>query len=233
MIKTLQHAEGEMRRAPQPRFLLEMALIRLTEIRRVQALDEILGKLVALEGRLPGGPAALVAANELPLFGGRQKQVSAERSVQSMPGVEAPPSNPDARPSPEVGKPDDASNLAVEWAAVVGRLRGRKRLASVLTEVRPAALTAETLSLEVKNGNAFIRDTLEDPDTRKLIADAAAESLGRRLRIEYHFAAPSSPGAELAEPRRAPIVAPRLRDHPLVRDALSMFGGTIVHEISP
>jgi len=233
MIKTLQHAEGEMRRAPQPRFLLEMALIRLTEIRKAQALDEILGKLVALEGRLTGGPAAVVATNELPLFSGRQMQVSAERPAQSMPGAEAPPATPDARPSLEAARLDDAPNLAAEWAAVVGRLRGRKRLASVLTEVRPAGLTAEALSLEVKNGNAFIRDTLEDPDTRKLIADAAAESLGRRLRIEYHFAAPSSPGPELAEPRRASAAALRLREHPLVRDALSMFGGTIVHEISP
>ena len=233
MVKTLQHAEGEMRRAPQPRCVLEMALIRLTEIRKAQALEEILGKLVALEGRLPAGPTAAMATEELPLFSARKTQGAAERAAQSPPGVEAPPATPDARSWPEVGTRDDASNLAVQWAAVVGRLRGRKRLASVLTEVQPVGLTAEALSLEVKNGNAFIRDTLEDPDTRKLIADAAAESLGRRLRVEYHFAAPPSPGSEPPESQRAPIAPPRLRDHPLVREALSMFGGTVVHEIAP
>jgi len=121
----------------------------------------------------------------------------------------------------------------VEWAAVVGRLRGRKRLASVLTEVQPISLTVDTLTLEVKNGNAFVRDTLEDPDTYNLITDAAAESLGRRLQIDYRFAAPSSLRLEPVEPRPAPMVPLRLRDHPLVRDALSIFGGTIVREVSP
>jgi DNA polymerase-3 subunit gamma/tau len=233
MIKALQHAEGEMRRAPQPRILLEMALIRLTEIRKAQGLEEILGKLVALEGRLPGGPPGAGAVNELPLFGSRQTHGHAERPLQAAQIVQTPPAAPSVRPPAEGERRDDAEDLAVAWAAVVGRLRGRKRLASVLTEVRPAGRTAEALRLEVKNGNAFIRETLEDPDTRQLIADAAAERFGRRLRIEYHFTAPSSPSLEPAEARRAPAPRVRLAEHPLVREALHMFGGTIVHETAP
>jgi len=106
-------------------------------------------------------------------------------------------------------------------------MRGRKRLASVLAEVQPAALATDTLTLKVQNGNAFVRDTLEDPDTRKLIADAAAETFGRRLRIEYRFAAAPAPRPE---PARRPAAPPRLRDHPLVQEALTLFGGTVVRE---
>ena len=92
-------------------------------------------------------------------------------------------------------------------------------------------LEADTLTLEVRNGNAFVRDTLEDPETRRLIADAAAESFGRRLRIEYRFAAAPPPRLEAAA-RSAPAASPRVRDHPLVREALSLFGGTIVRDVS-
>ncbi|MBI4841865.1 MAG: DNA polymerase III subunit gamma/tau [candidate division NC10 bacterium] len=229
MIKTLQQAEGEMRRATQPRFLLEMALIRLAEIRHVQGLGEILGRLVALEARFPAGPSATATA-ELPLFGGNP--TAPERPTRPMQAVETPPPSAGGRPSPGPAVPDGTPTVDAGWAATVGRLRGRKRLASVLSEVRPVSLEADTLTLEVRNGNAFVRDTLEDPETRRLIADAAAESFGRRLRIEYRFAAAPPPRLEAAGVRSAAPASPRVREHPLVREALSLFGGTIVREVS-
>jgi DNA polymerase-3 subunit gamma/tau len=226
MLRTLQQAEGDMRRAAQPRVLLEMALIRLTEIRRVQGLGEILGRLTALEGRLPGGPTT-TAGGELPLFASRP--AAPEHPAR---GAEASPGAANPRPpqeAPRTGPPEAAAG----WAAAVGRLRGRKRLASVLTEVQPAGLSPDTLTLEVVHGNAFVRDTLEDPDTRKLIAGAAAEAFGRPLRIEYRFAAPPAPRPELPEAPRAPAAPARARDHPLVHEALILFGGTIIREASP
>jgi hypothetical protein len=102
-----------------------------------------------------------------------------------------------------------------------------------LTEVQPGGISPDALTLEVVNGNAFVRDTLEDPDTRRLIADAAAEAFGRRLRIEYRFAAPPAPRPEPPEARRSPGGPPRVRDHPLVREALTLFGGRLVGESFP
>jgi DNA polymerase-3 subunit gamma/tau len=227
MIRTLQQTEGEMRRAAQPRFLLEMSLLRLTEIRHLQGLGDILSRLVALEGQVTGGSAAAPA--ELPLFGPRPTPM--DRPVRMAEGATAPPPGP-------VGPPDAPSaqaaalDMATGWAALVSRLRGRKRLASVLTEVQPAGLEDETLTLEVKNGNAFVRDTLEDAETRRLIADAAIEGYGRRLRVEYRFTAPPPPRLDLVgEVRRVPATPPRVREHPLVREALDLFGGTVVREV--
>jgi DNA polymerase-3 subunit gamma/tau len=227
MIKTLQQVEGEMRRASQPRFHLEMALIRLTEIRHLQGLGEILERLVALQGQVSGG-STTTTAGELLLFGSRP--TAGERPARPAQIIDTPPPSPAGGPSQEPAAPSGATDVAVGWAAVVGRLRGRKRLASVLTEVEPVGLSADALTLEVKNGNAFVRDTLEDLDTRKLLAEAAAEAFGRRLRIEYRFAPPPAPRPEPVETRRAAAPLPRGRDHPLVREALSLFGGAIVRE---
>ncbi len=229
MIRTLQQAEGEMRRAAQPRFLLEMALLRLTEIRHLQGLGDILSRLVALEGRLPGGSPAAVTG-ELPLFGPRP--TPADRPVRMTEAANASLAPAPVRPLDAPRAQAEALDITTRWAALVGRLRGRKRLASVLTEVQPAGLEAETLILEVKNGNAFVRDTLEEPETRKLIADAATESYGRHMRIEYRFATPPPPGLDpVVEVRRAPAPSPRVREHPLVREALELFGGTVVREV--
>jgi DNA polymerase-3 subunit gamma/tau len=231
MIKTLQQAEGEMRRAPQPRVILEMALIRLTEIRHVQGVGEILDRLVVLEGRLSRGQIGPATTGELPLFGARPVPAGGPARTTQGPESSSPP--PPTRASQEAVAPTGATDVAVGWSAVVGRLRGRKRLASVLTEVEPAGLTADTLTLEVRNGNAFVRDTLEDPDTRQVIASAAAEAFGRRLRMDFRFTTPPVPRLEPLEIRR-PAVAPSSgRDHPLVREALSLFGGAVLRDVAP
>jgi len=61
-----------------------------------------------------------------------------------------------------------------------------------------------------------------------LIAEAAAESFGRRLRLEYRFVAARRRASRPSS--RAGPGAPPVRDHPLVREALAVFGGTIVRE---
>ena len=237
MLRGLQQVEAEMRRASQPRYLLEMALIRLTQVRHLRGLDEILARLVALEAGLPGSPAS--GPPELPLFGATGPASPPAPSTAPAGPVEPGPARPTRTvaaegPPPPATSPRPASAAAADleggWAGAVGRLRGRKRLASVLAEVKPTSIEGDTLTLEVANGNAFIRDTLEDADARRLIAVAVAESFERRLRLEYRFVAAPAPRLEAVEPRRPAAGSISAREHPLVREALEVFGGTIVRD---
>ena len=225
MLKTLQQAEGEMRRATQPRFLLEMALIRLTEIGRLQGLQEILDRLVVLEARPPAGPPAPETTTQLGLFG--------QPPAAQAPLHVAPPAAPQPAAGtrlPQQAVPGGApSSAAAGWTATVGRLQGRKRLASVLAAVQSATLEEDRLRLDVANGNAFVRDTLEDQEARRLIADTAAQAFGRRLRLEYRFVASATPQPVPAE-ISAPPGSSNIREHPLVREALNLFGGSIIRE---
>ena len=109
----------------------------------------------------------------------------------------------------------------------MARLKGRKRVASVLSEVRPIGVEGDRLLLEVPNGNAFVRDMLEDQETRRLLGETASAAFGSRLRVEYRFVAASHP------PQADPTLSDgaggaRPQDHPLVREALSLFGGTVI-----
>jgi hypothetical protein len=123
------------------------------------------------------------------------------------------------------------ADLRARWEAAVARLKGRKRLASVLAEVRPAGQEADRLFLEVPNGNAFVRDTLEDPETRKLLGETASTAFGSRLRVEYRFVAADPAAAAPAAPYGAASDA-RPQEHPLVQEALSLFGGTVVRDVA-
>ena len=224
MIKSLQRAEGEMRRAAQPRLMLEMALIRLTEIRGLPGVQAILDQLASLETRLGGGPAAPPTV-ELSLF----DRPAVEKPRAAPAAAEAAPARPPspASPAPERASVTHSADAASGWQATVLRLKGRKRVASVLTDVRPLAVEGDRLLLEVGNGNAFVRDTLEDPETRKLLGETASAAFGSRLRVEYRFVAAAQPltagpAAEGAADGSRPL------DHPIVREARSLFGGTVI-----
>ncbi len=234
MIKGLQQAEAEMRRATQPRLILEMALIRLAEIRHLPSLQGILDQMATLEARLAGGLPPPPQPAALPLFD--RQAPPAPRAAPPAPApnpvitktaAPAPASSAAARP--DAPAPAPSVDLTAKWGTTVDKLKGRKRLASVLAEVRPASREGDRLVLEVPNGNAFVRDTLEDPETRQLLGETASSTFGSRMRVEYRFVA--------AEPMPGPSAVPeavrsevRPQDHPLVREALSLFGGTIVRE---
>jgi DNA polymerase-3 subunit gamma/tau len=232
MIRSLQQAETEMRRATQPRVVLEMALIRLAEIRHLPGVQGILDQLAALESRLAGGQASPPQPATLPLFDRQAPprpapSAPAPSPAISKPTVDAPPRPPAARR--DVPAPTPPADLGAGWESMVSRLKGRKRLASVLAEVKPVGREGDRFVVEVPNGNAFVRDTLEDPETRQLLGETASSTFGGRLRVEYRFIAaeptPTSPAVE--EGARSEV---RPQDHPLVQEALSLFGGTIVRE---
>jgi DNA polymerase-3 subunit gamma/tau len=241
MLRTLQQVEGEMRRTSQPRIVMEMALVRLAEIRHLQGLGEILERLTALEARLSGGGGSAAPASQLSLFqavpvAGAQSPPASGRTLPDR--IHATPPSPRGagprevvRAAPEAPFPPDLADAASDWSATVERLRGRKRLASVLAAVQPVGLEGDRLTLGVANGNAFIRDTLEEPETRRLIAETAGETFGRRLRIEYRFAAAIPPRLEPVENGDAAHGPPPLKDHPLVREALGLFGGAVIREM--
>jgi hypothetical protein len=119
------------------------------------------------------------------------------------------------------------ADVGANWESMVSRLKGRKRLASVLAEVKPAGREGDRLVLEVPNGNAFVRDTLEDPETRQLLGETASSTFGSRLRVEYRFIAAEPTPPAVQEGLRNGM---RPQDHPLVLEALSLFGGTVVRE---
>jgi DNA polymerase-3 subunit gamma/tau len=267
----LSRAEFEMRRASRPRFVLEMALVEAAEARPLQSLEALLQRLSTLEERLLAerGPAAPTGTSELPLFAGasygpgeEQKDVrrrGARRddpprvAEQSTP-LQGQPSRPDPQPEtplPSLGRPVSAG-VEEGWAHMKRLVEGKKpTLAAVLGGSKSVILEGETLIVTLENGTPFARSTLADGENRLLVAAAAFEAFGRRLKVEYRFQAPSiSPGVsgstQLTTGRVEPPEYSRLggtqhgpsepaqanpddlRRHPLVQRALELFDGQVV-----
>ncbi len=205
-FQLLSRAEFEMRRAPQPRFTLEMALVEATQARSLQSLETLLQRLSALEERLLAarGPAAAARDSELPLFSVAPRAARSFDSAQDRPGSPKAPLREKETPYGE-GLPDqsnapDAPLLSPSagargteegWAAMTQWLEGKKRsLATLLKGARAVRLDQETLTVILENGTSFARATLDDAENRQLVWAAAATAFGRPLRVEYRFESP-------------------------------------------
>jgi DNA polymerase III gamma/tau subunit len=62
----LANTEKEIKDAAQPRFALELGLVKLTQATRLQSLNELIEKLAALETRLSGGGATAITSASKP-----------------------------------------------------------------------------------------------------------------------------------------------------------------------
>jgi DNA polymerase-3 subunit gamma/tau len=256
IFQVLSRAEFEMRRAPHPRFVLEMALVEATEARSLQTLEALLQRLGALEEKLPAGRVAGPGPSALPLFA----PTPVAPSPAPRPPVEAPPPAPvDSAKGPQEG-----------WVRITRLLERKKRsLATLLGEAKRVTLEGDRLIVMLENGTTFARSTLDDPEHRRLVAGAAAEAFGRPLTVEYLFQSSSTvPAVSLAESlpaggstqlttgrgepsqpprsgeahrksrdpqqrvvpeqRMAPSDQEALRRHPAVRRAMELFDGQVV-----
>ena len=197
----LMEAEGAMRRASHPRYVLEMALVRMAEARRLQSVESLVKRLEGLESRLGISPGAAIPQAELFI---------AEEKLET-------PSSP-----PQTTAPPAATGLEDRWQEVQRRIAVERRSLAVLLAEAEVVLEGETLTLTFANGNHFSRSTLEDPEVRNLVVSTISAVFGQRLQVKYHFLAP-----EVERPSRSSARTPA-RNHPLVREALEMFGGRIV-----
>lgn len=173
-LRILLDAEAEMRRASQPRYVLEMALVRMAEARGLQSLGSLVKRLESLEGHLhadsdPPGP-------QPGLFSTQQKTT--------------PPDPPAA-----------TTGFDNQWVEVRRRIGLERRSLAVLLAEAEVALQGDTLTLTFANGNHFSRSTLEDPEVRSLLASIVSQVFGRRLQVKYCFLPPGGgrPGEEPAK----------------------------------
>lgn len=198
-LRFLLEAEAEMRRASQPRYVLEMALVRVAEARGLQSLGSLVRRLESLENRLGTASEAPVAQPEL---------FATEKQADP----------PDPVPVP--------TGLAGQWDEVQRRIGLERRSLAVLLAEAEVALEGETLTLTFDNGNHFSQSTLEDPEVRNLVAATVSAVFGKRLQVSYRFLPTSGRDPQKSPPRNRDRI--RARDHPLVREALEMFEGRIV-----
>jgi DNA polymerase-3 subunit gamma/tau len=165
-IETLGTSLVEMRHSPDPRILLDVAIVRLTADDAADDVSALAARLERLEHRVASAPAAAPAASPpvdpgtgRAVVGGRARRVASETpdvastDVPPTPSVEGPGAGGAGRPGAVGPAASDVEPTGVltsdGWDAVRTGLRGMAR--AVYTPATFVACTPTTLTLSVPN----------------------------------------------------------------------------------
>ncbi len=197
----LAEARRAMRASPDPRLVLELALVRLASLPDVADIREIVDRLEQAPAAAPAAPAAAAAAPR-----------TSYAPAAPRPAAPPPPAPSMSRPAPVIRpapampeSPTQAGrSIDAEWAAIRADLAAAHAATNRLLEkCQSASLAGDELTVTLAPGASFTLEQLDKPDKRAQIEEAAARALGRAVKLGLCMAGAGSAAARPA-PRRAP-----------------------------
>jgi len=239
----LAETESTLKDAANPRYQVEVGLVKLMELRRLAPLGDLIERIRELEAALrTGKPPANRPAPQTAPAGDSGK--GSARAASGGAGKSAAPAAASIEESTERNKsPEPILNEApVAAAAVSGStidqlkaaLEKKKRrmlIAAIEGAVR-AELDGDELLLEFIPENAHYRTTLAKAENAKALREACADVCGREIGIRFTIkddGASDLPASPEEESRRAKDLARQaVTQDPAVQQVLRAFGGEIV-----
>lgn len=220
-LNTLVATEAEARWSPQPRLLLEIALIRLCRPEMDPTLEGLRTRLQALEQRLGGESPSPRQPDSKPAL---------DPSAASGSGRTAPasvePSRTSRAPARDELKAQEAQTATIvigdvrrAWARVLEEVKRTKMFChALLIEGTPVELNGSTLVVSLRTGFNFHVENLHKPENRDVVEGALQRVFNHRLRLECTIH---------SEEVRVEAQHPSVED-PMVSAAVQLFGAEVV-----
>jgi DNA polymerase-3 subunit gamma/tau len=188
----LSAAENSLRYASNPFLILEMALVRMACIGRVQPLQTILDTLQSLGAGSSSATPQIMPALASPANSERPSRftLGARGNVKpstdaGLPPSTAPEMSADATDAPEVPRPAAPSAAADFWPALQEHVAGRRpSIAAFLQAGRVLAQTDKELVIGFAKQDSFSRETLLEPENLIVVREAVHAVLGRPLQVK-------------------------------------------------
>jgi len=246
---SLAETETKLRTATQPRYQLEIGIVKLMELRGVETIGEILQRLAALEGNLSGTPLPASSRSSsgpgggstTSRKGGGTPTTSGARAAGSSFATATAPAfeeQSDAIVSPELT--ETASPVVVESndtspiARIKLALESQRKmlLVTVLESAATTSLDGGELFIEFAPESRHFRDTLTKPENIKILRDVCREVTGQDTGVRIGVSDPKPNTEPTTREDEARMEKQRLRStaesNPIVQEMLRTFRGEIV-----
>lgn len=234
---SLAETETKLRAATQPRYQLEIGIVKLMELRGVESISELMQRLAALESNLGSEPASSTRTPSG--SSGTPSKSTPERSPA--PSRSAGSSFTAAAVSPALERPVEEKLEATAPPAelsMIERVKAaleRQRKMLLVTALESALATAfeeSELCIEFAPDARHFRDTLSKADNNKFVRDACREVTGREMGVRIVVKDPRAEGEPLSRADEERQEKQRLREmaesNPVVQTMLKTFRGEIV-----
>jgi DNA polymerase-3 subunit gamma/tau len=231
---SLAETETKLRAATQPRYQLEIGIVKLMELRGVESISEIIQRLTALEtGAEPSSTRTTSGSGGSP-----SGKINPERSTASSrpagssfaatavsPALERPV-------EPEAPTPPPAELSTIDRVKAVLETQRKMLLVTALESALATVFEESELCIEFAPDARHFRDTLSKPENVKFVREACREVTGSEMGIRIVVKDPQAEGQPLSREDEARLEKQRLREmaenSPIVQQMLKTFRGEIV-----
>ncbi len=252
-FQMVMKGEEEIRRSSLPRISLEMLLLRLSQLPRLESLNAVLERLSAVESMIAGDVRPLIpkpspapppnaSFNRPPSGDGNFARIDApaistpsasERASQTpqppRPPEESPISlDPELQASGSPAPPASPAEARDRWPAFLRWLSGREPiLAAKLNHSRIVSNSETALDIEVLD---VYEDAVKEPHALALLADAAEAYFGVRLAWTVRSRSSLQPAVEEPDKPKPSKVNPKrlVMENPVVQQAMEILGGELI-----
>jgi DNA polymerase-3 subunit gamma/tau len=209
----LLKGEEEIRRSSNSKLVLEMSLLRLVQLPQVMDIDTVISQVHELEQRISaGGPSAAV------IYPSEEDPGEQEVSSDYSPTEEAEPAE-----STTIAEP-----VVARWDDFVKRVRQEKpALAASLERVSVREPQPDCIELDF-NGHEFDYEMVKERESFGLLSRLAREIFGERVNVTLTVGSEEIRREQRLKTDRQRVQQQKALKHPLVTEALEIFGGEIV-----
>ena len=231
---SLAETETKLRAATQPRYQLEIGIVKLMELRGVETIGEIIQRLGALEKSLSNESTAKTSGSG----GSSTTSSKVNPPVSSRPAgssfaavAVAPALESDLAEKLEAPAPTVMLSTIDRVKALLESQR-KMLVVAALDAAQTTALEDGELRVEFAPELRLQRDTLSKPDNVKFLRDACREVTGSEIGVRISVKDTAAEGEPLSREDEARLEKQRLREmaenSPIVQQMLKTFRGEIV-----
>src|SRR6267142_418593 len=250
----LAETESSLKDAANPRYQIEVGLVKLMEMRRLASLGELVSRITELENALRTGeaPAERKSPQSAPESG--SSKAPARSAASAGKGASASVSGtPTSRGSERVvelsseGSVDTKDSSESESnepskttsGSLVDQIKSalekkkRRMLIAALDAASRVELEGDDVLIEFTPGAKQSHDTLAKADNAKALREACSEVCGRDIGIRFAVKDGTSAGDEPLSPEEEELrskqqIRQAAAQNPTVQQVLRAFGGEIV-----
>ncbi|MEW6733821.1 MAG: DNA polymerase III subunit gamma/tau [Acidobacteriota bacterium] len=250
-FQLLTTLEQELKQTTQPRFQLEIGVIKLAQMSRLQSLDEILQRLQALEARFssplpslppPHTPSAILPSSSSPTSKRELvAEIREEREEKLIPKIvtpaklaNSPPPEPpreDVEPEIEIATPPAASVAAsgnpIERLKTELENRRRMMLLTALDQATRMELQGDRLIVQFGNKATEFYKKAASKESRQFIVEAAQSVFGKEIKVEVSLAGADTTIEEDKETLLQDQMLKKAENDPIVQSFVKKFKGEL------
>ncbi|MGZ5482873.1 MAG: DNA polymerase III subunit gamma/tau [Pyrinomonadaceae bacterium] len=176
---SLAETESTLKDAANPRYQVEVGLVKLMEMRRLAPLGDLVERLAALEsalrtGQAPAEKASLRTETATPTIN-RPSPSASNVPFESVASAETASAEPSAA----------KTNTFCDNVKAKLKQKRRPLLVAALDGAARAELEGDEFLVEFTQENQHYRNTLARADNAKALREACADSCGREIGIRY------------------------------------------------